>query len=280
MRVKHLGSGVVLFENAAEIDKSILSEFLSGVEKNATPQGYSESVDKKDVVISDGGYEYEQGELAVAPTRYIQYLYEGMPEEHRQFAISLEDALYQCVVYYMRLFPVALACVRWRTRGYIIKYTPGQNIGPHTDNDLPYGDDPIVPLLEFPLSNTITSGLILNDGYDGGDIEFASWGIKVSPKMGDAIFYSSSFCGCHQVNAVTNGVRYAYLQWFSQGSPNNMARPSTEVLSPIQHIPNLHHDVCGDARGDFRKPRMIPVGYADWVQGETPSGYLTGEGGE
>lgn len=270
MRANHLGSAVVVFENAFSFDESLFRDVISGIEENTKPQGYKDSDEKKDIKVSEGGYEYSEEDINLAPNRYVEYVYEGMPKEHIDFAIGLEKALYNCVILYARMFPVIMANIRWRTRGYFIKYENGQSIGPHSDCDLPYGPDNVTPLLEFPLANTLTSGIMLNNDFDGGEIGFMPWGISVKPKAGDAIMYPSAFTGCHHVDPVTDGVRYAYLQWFAQGTvagtPDKNVMESGD-LDKIKWVRKLREDVIIPDM-DFARQKYVEIGHVDWVQPE------------
>lgn len=275
MRAKHLGSAVVVFEEAFKFDDKLFREVISGIEANTKPQGYKQSEEDKNIKVSEGGYEYTDNDINIAPVRYVDYVYEGMPKEHIDFIVGMERALYDCVILYARMFPVVMANIRWRTRGYFIRYENGQAIGPHSDCDLPYGQDNITPLLEFPLCNTLTSGIMLNDDFEGGNIGFMPWGISVKPKAGDAIMYPSAFTGCHHVDPVTSGIRYAYLSWFAHGTAAGTPDPNVKEsadLDMVKWVRKLYEDVtCPDIH--FENQKQVEVGYVDWVRPDVLSGY-------
>lgn len=261
MNTYHHGSGIVQFGHTSLIDKDLVKEVIDGIEKHTLPQGYQESPISKDTKLNNGLYEYSDEDIMSAPIRYNNYLYDGMPQEHIDFIVSLENKLYDCMVHYAALFPVVLNSIRWRTRGYFIRYENGQGIGPHSDCDLPYGQDNVTPLSSFPLSNTVTSGIMLSDDYEGGELGFAPWGVEFKPNIGDVVMYPSSYSGCHQVNPVTSGKRYAYLSWFAQGK--NESTPSPEHVSSeldsIKWLPNLKQDVL-EFTANRLQHRRIPVG--------------------
>jgi predicted 2-oxoglutarate/Fe(II)-dependent dioxygenase YbiX len=261
MNIYHHGSGIVQFGNPSLINQDLFKEVMEGIEKNTLPQGYTESPKSKDAKLNNGLYEYSEDDIQSAPIRYNNYLYEGMPQKHIDFILLLEDALYKSIVQYAVLFPVVINSIRWRTRGYFIRYENGQGIGPHSDCDLPYGEDNVTPLSSFPLSNTVTAAVVLNEDYAGGELSYAPWGIEFKPKIGDILMYPSSYAGCHSVNPVTQGVRYAYLSWFAQG--RNESTPSsvheTAELDSIKWVKNLREDA---ARLANKNPehRHIPIG--------------------
>jgi predicted 2-oxoglutarate/Fe(II)-dependent dioxygenase YbiX len=126
---------------------------------------------------------------------------------------------------------------------------------------LPYGEDNVTPLSSFPLSNTVTAAVVLNEDYSGGELSYAPWGIEFKPKIGDILMYPSSYAGCHSVNPVTQGVRYAYLSWFAQG--RNESTPSsvheTAELDSIKWVKNLREDAARLANKNLEH-RHIPIG--------------------
>jgi len=244
MNIYHHGSGIVQFGNPSLINQELFKEVMEGIEKNTLPQGYTESPISKNTKLNNGLYEYSEDDIQSAPARYNNYLYKEMPQKHIDFILLLENALYESIVKYAVLFPVVINSIRWRTRGYFIRYENGQGIGPHSDCDLPYGEDNVTPLSSFPLSNTVTAAVILNEDYEGGELSYEPWGVHFKPKVGDVIMYPSSYAGCHSVNPVTQGVRYAYLSWFAQGKNESTPSPGHETseLDSIKWVKNLKQD--------------------------------------
>ena len=244
MNIYHHGSGIVQFGNPSLINQELFKEVIEGIEKNTLPQGYTESPISKDAKLNNGLYKYSDEDIRSAPTRYNNYLYEGMPQKHIDFILLLEDALYKSMVQYAALFPVVINAIRWRTRGYFIRYENGQGIGPHSDCDLPYGEDNVTPLSSFPLSNTITAAVALNDDYVGGELSYVPWGFEFKAMTGDIVMYPSSYTGCHSVSPVTQGVRYAYLSWFAHGKNESTPSSSHETLEldSIKWVKNLRED--------------------------------------
>ena len=261
MNIYHHGSGIIQFGNSSLINHDLFKEVMEGIEKNTLPQGYTESPISKDAKLNNGLYEYSDEDIQSAPIRYNDYLYEGMPQEHINFVLLLEYVLYISMVQYAALFPVVINSIRWRTRGYFIRYENGQGIGHHSDCDLPYGEDNVTPLSSFPLSNTVTAAVILNEDYVGGELSYAPWGVEFKPKVGDIVMYPSSYAGCHSVAPVTQGVRYAYLSWFAQGRNESTPLPShkTSELDSIKWIKNLREDASILTNNNLEH-RHIPIG--------------------
>lgn len=65
---------------------------------------------------------------------------------------------------------------------------------------------------KFP--RTVSVSAYLNDEYEGGEIEFKHFGISYKPKKGDVIVFGSSFSYLHRVKPVSDGVRYAVVNWY------------------------------------------------------------------
>lgn len=215
MKKIHLGSGIVLFEDAFRQTKDETSRFLRNLVASINADSYSQS---KQNLKNNGGYEFEEAQVNEAPLRYQNLKYNGASSEDIKYADRMDECLINCLVEYCKIFPTAIETVKWKTNGYAIRYLPGQYIGPHSDCALPYDKETGDALSVFPLYNTLTSSIILNDSYVGGSVFFRQWGISVNPKPGSVLMYSSSYMGCHEVLPIESGERFAYLSWFGHGN--------------------------------------------------------------
>jgi len=211
MIVKHLGNGIMLFEDV--LDTSPLESYLERIFAENSSATNGVNIDSSQ---NDGGYTVQEAHISELPIRF--HGLSGSSEFTKDVTKSIDDALYKCLVEYCRVFPLAIDCIKWRTSGQIASYSVGQNIGPHSDCALPYDADGNV-LNSFPLHNTLTGSMVLSENHEGGAIKFRPWGITSNPKIGSVLIYPSSFMGCHEVEQVTSGVRNVYLQWFCQGKP-------------------------------------------------------------
>lgn len=233
MKIKHLGNGIVLFEDVPGLSEKETSRFLVNLLSSVKADSYSGSNEN---LKNSGGYEFEEKHISSAPLRYQHLRYRDSTAEDLAYADKLDDVLVECMVKYCRVFPTAIETVKWKTNGYIIRYLPNQYIGPHSDCAIPYDSVTGEIISEFPLYNTITSSIILNDGYDGGAVYFRQWGISVTPKPNSVLMYSSSYMGCHEVMPITSGERFAYLSWFGHGNLGH-EQNYRSVLGDIEQIP-------------------------------------------
>jgi preprotein translocase subunit Sec61beta len=53
----------------------------------------------------------------------------------------------------------------------------------------------------------------LNDDYEGGEIEFPNFKIKIKPKAGTLILFPSNYAYGHIAHPVTSGVKYVIATW-------------------------------------------------------------------
>lgn len=61
---------------------------------------------------------------------------------------------------------------------------------------------------------TVSSIMYFNDDYDGGELCFKYFNIEYKPKQGDCILFSSAFPYMHSVKVISNGTRYAAVNWY------------------------------------------------------------------
>jgi hypothetical protein len=82
----------------------------------------------------------------------------------------------------------------------ILKYGVGQKFDKHMDDHWRY-----------PRRVSLT--YYANDAYEGGEIEFDQFNIKIKPEKGNLLLFPSTFVYSHKVYPVTSGTRYAVVQW-------------------------------------------------------------------
>jgi Rps23 Pro-64 3,4-dihydroxylase Tpa1-like proline 4-hydroxylase len=84
----------------------------------------------------------------------------------------------------------------------LLKYTENNFLEWHTDDGS--SDRSRVSMLYY-----------LNDGYEGGELEFANFDIFYKPQRGDVIVFPSSFIYKHRVREVSQGVRYVVADFMA-----------------------------------------------------------------
>ena len=85
--------------------------------------------------------------------------------------------------------------------GYnLLKYSGGQEYKEHSDGTTASG-------------RCVSAILYLNDNYEGGEIEFVKFGVKIKPKPGTLILFPSNYAYSHIAHPVTLGTKYAIVTW-------------------------------------------------------------------
>lgn len=208
MKIKHLGSGIVLFEDL--LDQATLDTIDLNLIYSQSSEVLIEKEDGRNF-LHNGHEILREEDLQNIPTRFMEKI-ETIP-----YFETLNNALYSALVEYCKLFPVAVECVTNYAGAHFIRYTKGCEMGPHSDGSLPYEDGSIRPKSFATLGNTLTASVILNDAFTGGSVYFPAWDIEVTPKPGSALMYPSNYIGAHEVKQVTSGIRWAYLGFFCHG---------------------------------------------------------------
>jgi predicted 2-oxoglutarate/Fe(II)-dependent dioxygenase YbiX len=85
--------------------------------------------------------------------------------------------------------------------GYdLLKYSNGQEYKKHYDGSTKIG-------------RVISAVAYLNDDYEGGEIEFPHFGVKIKPQAGMLILFPSNYAYAHIAHPVTSGTKYALVTW-------------------------------------------------------------------
>lgn len=59
--------------------------------------------------------------------------------------------------------------------------------------------------------------LYLNDDYEGGELEFVNYNVKIKAKAGTLVVFPSGFAHAHIAHPVTKGTKYAVVSWLVYG---------------------------------------------------------------
>jgi hypothetical protein len=250
MKITDHGCGVVEFENVINIDKTFLKEYINYISLiNESTFTYIEE-DGKKYALNKTGFKFEVQDIPEAPSRYTKLYEDNADKKYILFIDQINQGLYQCLVEYCKLYPDAHTTIWWKIDGHIAGYDFGQWIGPHCDNQIPFtfGE---TPNNEFPIHNTVSCGLYLNDcvdldsvdefTYSGGEMNFPHAKVTYKPKSGGVIMYPSNYIGRHEVKPVTKGNRYVFLQFYSYGVPKNSSLESFQMLENLKKDAQASH---------------------------------------
>jgi hypothetical protein len=97
---------------------------------------------------------------------------------------------------YRRIFNIA-PLTYWESFNFV-KYGPDQHFQIHSDHGYSY-------------ICVLSSVGYLNDDYEGGELYFDKFDIKIKPKAGDLYLFPSSFIYSHAAMPVTSGTKYSIV---------------------------------------------------------------------
>lgn len=80
----------------------------------------------------------------------------------------------------------------------LVKYYPGNHFNTHADDGASYKS--VVSLVGY-----------LNDNYEGGEISFDMYNIKIKPEAGDLLIFPSNYMFMHQALPVVSGIKYSVV---------------------------------------------------------------------
>ena len=85
--------------------------------------------------------------------------------------------------------------------GYnLLKYSNGQEYKSHYDGGTSIG-------------RAISAIVYLNNDFEGGELEFVHFGVKIKPEPGMLILFPSNYAYSHIAHPVTTGKKYALVTW-------------------------------------------------------------------
>jgi hypothetical protein len=251
------GGGVVSFDNVIDVDQKFLKEYVLWLQEKEEEDIFEEDIftyleeDGITSVVNKTNFKFELKDIPKTPERFSIYG-RTLTEEQKDFMQACTNGLYRCVVQYCLLYPEVTPSIWWKTSGHIAGYDNGRNIGPHCDDTIQFDFDGM-PKNEFPIHNTLSGALYLNDcveneeelnedNFTGGHIKFKYMGIDYMPKAGSAVVYPSNYIGTHEVTPVTKGSRYVFLEFFAYGIPKNSDGTSGKGDN-LEWLPNIRNDI-------------------------------------
>lgn len=85
----------------------------------------------------------------------------------------------------------------------VVEWTEGSYLTLHVD-DLGYVTDNHLPV-----------HIYLNDDYEGGELNFETFGLSIRPKKGDMIVFPGNMHYPHELTKILSGTRYTLAVWFT-----------------------------------------------------------------
>jgi hypothetical protein len=88
----------------------------------------------------------------------------------------------------------------WHEDYSALKYSGGEEYISHYDGSTDTG-------------RAISALVYLNSDFEGGEIEFVHFGIKIKPQPGMLILFPSNYAYRHIAHPVTSGTKYGFVTW-------------------------------------------------------------------
>ena len=271
-KIKNLGGGVVVFEDAIIVPVAEVAKLIDRLSDAAIKEQYEYAYDTDGEpihAINKSGFIYEIDAIAKNPIR-VQDL-------NHKFFNDCEESIYKCLLEYIEIFPAVLQCLWWKSEGHVLKYPTGSSLGFHCDNDVNYRYGQLPPF-EHATRNVISALVYINSNCDdsdcdeysftGGEMSIPYFDIKIKPKSGTVVFMPANYLGAHEIMEITSGSRYSYLSWFAQGSPQqekgvSPQYPDTSNDRPIGGqwwMPTIIADYSKHLIGKYGDEGRIPHG--------------------
>jgi hypothetical protein len=118
---------------------------------------------------------------------------------YTQVSTKIDERLLPTVNDYRSLY----AAHHWNiSEGWqLLKYGKDNHFVKHYDDSKQY-------------PRTVSMSYYLNDDYEGGEIEFPNFNLKIKPSADQVIMFPSNYVYTHTVHPVVSGTRYAIVGWW------------------------------------------------------------------
>jgi hypothetical protein len=240
-----LGGGVVLFESALDLDWDYVFDLCTEIVDREKAAMYSPAVDPetgKDIYVNKSGYFFSKDSIDAMPGRGSAAHQDKRPEVIN-FLNFLEKTKDKYLFKYFEFYPLAFKCVWWKVKGHIVSYKKDVYLGSHSDISTDYIYGVWTPTDQLAMRSTVTCLIYFNDSVESeeelngknftkGDHYFNYLDLNIKPKKGTILFFPAGYTAAHEVKPVGEGIRYSYLGWYSQGTPNPDVREA--VVDPIE----------------------------------------------
>jgi predicted 2-oxoglutarate/Fe(II)-dependent dioxygenase YbiX len=80
-----------------------------------------------------------------------------------------------------------------------------------------------------------------NDDYEGGELDFMHFGVKIKPKANQLFIFPSAYNLEHRVSPVISGTRITFVSFFNQMTDSER-NTRQDMLNPKEYYqPNLQY---------------------------------------
>ena len=125
----------------------------------------------------------------------------GTPEEFSDVIDvynSVAGAQKECLEDYCSMYGIKM---NYMEAINFVRYGVGEHFSVHTDHGFSY-------------ICTVSCITYLNDEYEGGELHFPYLDLTYTPKVGDSVFFPSTYIFAHASKPVTSGIKYSAVTMF------------------------------------------------------------------
>jgi hypothetical protein len=190
---KIFGGAIAVYENVIDNYKEHIQDINSLANDSSLEINFKEAT-----VLGTAEGSYSARTPVHSPARTNSHLY--ISSDFNVEKLTELENLYNDIVFtrlksYKEMFSIT-EDVYNPENFQLLKYETGQYFHSHYDS--------------YPAVNRAISVLIyLNDDYQGGEIEFVNFDIKIKPKAGTLIMFPSNYPYRHIAHPVISGTKYA-----------------------------------------------------------------------
>ncbi len=204
MDIELLGPGIVVYRDVFKKDMNIIErlEDAIGSQKGLkyqwnqastgyanTDLSYRDCVDFKITVNNDGS-------LTTNNENIIPELFDDIDVKLAGIWKDCKDVQIDPVEHYRAAFNIA-PLKYWESFNYV-RYGKNQHFQVHSDHGYSY-------------TCVLSAVGYLNDDYEGGELFFDKFNLKIKPRAGDLYLFPSAFIYSHAAFPVTDGVKYSIV---------------------------------------------------------------------
>jgi hypothetical protein len=190
MHKEIIAPGIVVYKMNNEIGP----DFISKIESSIGNLFYKSEV----VDVENNDINAYNDARSCAEYMLSNFILDGIDTPQKQLLIDIKSISDKCIEDYVNMFSIEPIV----DNGWIVlKYGYQDKFDWHIDSGRRY-------------PRNVSATLYFNDDYDGGLIEYLHFNISYKPKKGDLIVFGSDFPYMHRVTPVTNGLRYAAVNWY------------------------------------------------------------------
>ena len=134
-------------------------------------------------------------------TNYLTYITEGARDYDNRACQSIHNQMYSLLTSTTIPYAQKHDIDQLQHEEYsMLRYSGGQEYKAHADGTTATG-------------RAISAILYLNDDYEGGEVEFVNFDIKIKPKPGMLLLFPSTYPYTHIAHPVKSGIKYAIVTW-------------------------------------------------------------------